>query len=99
MSLSHSVRLVIVVSHKWVEGPELHPSYTQLLCGVASKATDVRPHKWHPEQTELQHRWGGESGAKCQSKSTVLNDLWSTEKKIFLMVKRFIPLHTNLCPS
>lgn len=59
LSLSHSILLVIMISHKWVEGTELHPSYTQLLGGVASKATDVRPHKRHPEQTELQHRWGG----------------------------------------
>lgn len=55
-TVSHSIRLVIVVSHKWVEGPELHPSHTQLLGGVASKATDVRPHKGHPEQAELQYR-------------------------------------------
>lgn len=55
-SLSHSVRPVIVVSHKWVEGPKLHPSYTQLLGGVAFEATDVSPNKGHPEQAELQHR-------------------------------------------
>lgn len=56
--VSHSVWPVIVVPHKWVEGTKLHPSYTQLLCGVAFKATDVCPHQWHPEQAELQHRCG-----------------------------------------
>lgn len=60
MSRSHSVQPVIVVSHKRVEGPQLHPSDAQLLGGVATKAADVRPRQWHPEQAELQHRWGEE---------------------------------------
>lgn len=69
VSLSHSVRLVIVVSHKRVEGPELHPSNTQFLGGVPPKATDVRPHKGHAEQAELQHRCRGWTRAKGQLKN------------------------------
>lgn len=61
--VSHSIFIVIVVPHERVEGPKLHPAYTQLLSGVASKATDVCPHQGHTEQAELQHRWGG-TGAK-----------------------------------
>lgn len=57
---SHSVRPVVVVSHERVEGPQLHPSDTQLLSGVATKAADVRPRQRHPEQAELQHGWGEE---------------------------------------
>lgn len=68
MSLSHSIGFVVVVPHERVEGPELHPSYTQLLSGVASKATDVRPHQRHPEQAELQHSWRG-TGTKGQFES------------------------------
>lgn len=56
---SHSIGLVIVVPHKWVEGPKLHPSDTQLLGGVASKATDVGTHQRYPEHAEPQHRCGG----------------------------------------
>lgn len=79
VSLSHSIRLVIVVPHKWVEGTKLHPSYTQLLSGVASKATDVCPHQGHTEQAELQHRWRG-TGAKGQS--TSIRQSVITSKKI-----------------
>lgn len=56
--VSHSIWLVIVVPHKGIEGTKLHPTYTQLLSGVAFKATDVCPHQWHPKQAELQHSWG-----------------------------------------
>lgn len=69
MSRSHSVQPVIVVSHKRVEGPQLHPSDAQLLGGAATKAADVRPSQWHPEQAELQHRWGEEMITKGQSDS------------------------------
>lgn len=55
MSLSHSIGSVVVVPHKRVEGPKLHPPYTQLLSGVASEATDVGPHQRDPEQAELEH--------------------------------------------
>lgn len=61
VSLPYSVRLIVVVSHKWIEGPELHPSDAQLLCGVAFKATDVCPNKGDAKQAELQHRWWGGS--------------------------------------
>lgn len=61
VSGSHSIQPVIVVSHKGVEGPQLHPSDTQLLRGVAAKAADVRPRQWHPEQAKLQHGWGEET--------------------------------------
>lgn len=56
---SYSIWPVIVVSHKRVEGTQLHPSYAQFLSGVASKATDVCPYKGHPEQTKLKHPCGG----------------------------------------
>lgn len=58
--MSHSIGLVIMVPHKWVEGPKLHPPNAQLLSGVASKAAYVRSHQRDPEQAELQHRWRGQ---------------------------------------
>lgn len=57
--VSHSIGLVVVVSHERVKGSELHPSHTQLLGGVASKATDVCSHQRHPKKAELQHRYEG----------------------------------------
>lgn len=69
VSRSHSVRSVVVVSHERVEGPQLHPSDAQLLGGVATKAADVCPREWHPEQAELQHRCKEERIAKGQSNS------------------------------
>lgn len=73
MSGSHSVQPVIVVSHKRVEGPQLHPSDAQLLGGVATEAADVRPRQRHPEQAELQHRCGGEMITKGQPHSIYKN--------------------------
>lgn len=73
MSGSHSVRPVIVVSHKRVEGPQLHPPDAQLLGGVATKAADVRPRQWHPEQAKLQHGWGEETITKGQLDSVHRN--------------------------
>lgn len=54
----HGVRPVVVIPHERVEGAQLHPPHAQLLSGVASEAADVSPDERHPEQTELQHRWG-----------------------------------------
>lgn len=57
--MSHSVGLVVVVSHERVKSSELHPSNTQLLGCVAPKATDVCSHQRNAKQTELKHRYEG----------------------------------------
>lgn len=56
-----------MIPHKRVEGAQLHPSYAQLLSGVASEAADVSAGERHPAQAELQHGWEG--GQKGPSKS------------------------------
>lgn len=61
--MSHSIGPVVVIPHERVEGAQLHPSYAQLLSGVASEAADVSAGERHPGQAELQHGW--EEGQKC----------------------------------
>ena len=91
MSVPHSIGSVIVVSHKWVEGAKLHPSHTQLLRGVASEATDVCSHQRHPEQAELQHRWGEKIQALTLNVCNLLSNSGNLNKrkKKMLFKKKF----------
>lgn len=52
--LVNSIHLVVVTT-VGVEGSQLHPPLTQLLCRVLKEPTDVRPHVGYPEQVKLKH--------------------------------------------
>ena len=46
---------IIVIAHERIEGTQLHPTRTQLIRRVQSKAADVRSGQGNPEHVETKN--------------------------------------------